>query len=255
MNPDVRNHQSGRKPRHDYADLAALGLRYFQVQSIDQLCMEFGCVDGIIYRDIQEARELLHEVVLSIPQADVVYPNKVEAELMYEALCSHQGYPPDEVRPAFPIALAIDGTFTEGQAPSNQEEAAKRYSLHKGQGYNHIFLVNYAGEIVDYEIVCLGSMHDARASFNIFDRIFNPNINKAKVGVVADAGFIGYATNKWTDRHASVYVPMTERDSKKKWPKYEIEFSNWIVVARSRIKLFNGNFKEIFPFLRKKVGS
>ena len=243
----------GQPPKFDYIDLTALALRYFQTAMQLPLAIEFGATEPLISKTLTLALKAFHTSILEFDVAKPRYPTTEEAETMFEAIIKQHGPPPMNIEVPYAIALALDGTFTPVHTSKNATENMNRHSANKGDGLNHIIMINYFGEVVDYELCRLGSCHDSRAARDVFARHRDPDYNASKTAVVVDSGFKGNADSVWQSDFAPVYMPLVKKRVPKQHYKLLQTWSKWLTTIRQAIEMFNGNIKRSFPLFTKEI--
>lgn len=247
---------SGRPRWLDLEDLVALGLRRTQVFG-KQECFEpeFGLTRTCVSRYLEYAEYLIHDAMLTIPEARFGFPDPVLSKAAWKAAQMKFGkFPEGTIPKGEVIDYLLDGTRTRGRSCSNWERQQLFLGKNKVISYNHIIAFSYTGVIIDMSVAHPGSVHDAKAARHMFKRLQDPDFNPGRVSALVDVGLRGFCNSNFLPGRVNVYRPQMKESYGDVDPDLADRFSARATVLRQPDEMGNGQFKRSFALLEKIIG-
>jgi hypothetical protein len=199
--------QARQKRGSSPEDMAAMALRFFQVQDDDEMKGDFPAPSSTVFaRDLAIARQALRKVLPSLPGAQIEYPGLQEATEAYAAAIENN--PPCTEPLPRPVVLCLESTLRPVKATkADNKEHLRLHSGSEGYSIKDLFVFDQLGRICDFAVNHLGSTEEWRASAMMMIHHQDVTINPHKLAMVVDPGLSRYCQNG-EDGMAPVYRPL-----------------------------------------------
>ena len=216
------------------------------------MCAIFGANKSTMCSAYNRAIAALRVAICELPLCIPRYPTAAEADEMFEAIQKRHGVAPIDVPN---VAVYLDGTNTDIKKSSNEKDQANNTSGNKGTTLAHQIVFCTFGWICDIDLNNPGTVNDSRAAIDLFKRFWDPLVNPAQAGMLADTAYRAYADactvpEAWARIKAGVYRPLSATDLPGLPPLYAnliLAMSAWIVSARQADEWGNRALYAAFP--------